>query len=151
MATACGQPNGPDTVGTDISIERLSVEPYSFEFYSGLRAPERQVIRDVAAWGRAWASIYQGRGVTPPLPFIDFTKDMIIVAALGERPTGGYDILLTGASRANDVITVKVEIQSPGSGCGVTLELTQPVDIAKMPRSSAYVQFQDTAKVRTCG
>ena len=151
ILAACAQPNEPEPVATEIAVERLRAEPYSFEFYSGLRAPDRQVIRDVAAWGKVWASIYDNSAFKPPLPDIDFTKDMIVVVALGERSSGGYGILVTGASRANDVISVRIETQSPGSDCGVTLALTHPVDVAKIPRSSAYGQFEETAKIINCG
>ena len=151
MWSACAQPNGPDPLATDIPIQRLSAEPYSFEWNSGFRVSNRQVIRDLAAWGKAWATIHENKGTKPPLPDIDFTTDMVVVAALGARPSGGYNVLVKGASGSADVITVRLESTSPGKGCAVLTVQTQPVDVAKIPRSSAYVQFEETATVRNCG
>jgi len=148
--SACAQPNAPEPAGTELPVLRLQTEPYSLEFNSGLRKPERLAIRDVAGWGKVWAEIYEHRGSKPPLPAIDFTKEIVIVAALGERPTGGYSILVTGASRAGNVITVRVESQSPGPGCGVLLSTSEPVDVARIPLSVAHVEFDETAFVRSC-
>ncbi|MEO6222517.1 MAG: hypothetical protein ABIP90_04650, partial [Vicinamibacterales bacterium] len=92
-AIACAQPNGPDSVATELPIERFRSEPYSFAFYSGIDTPERLVIRNLAAWGAAWAQIHARQVPAPPLPTIDFSTRTVIVVAMGTRPTGGYGIV----------------------------------------------------------
>ena len=150
VAAGCSNATAPDTTATVVPLVRLGSQPFAFENNSDFPNAEREVIRDVAAWSRAWASIYKNKGTKPPLPDIDFTKEMIVLVALGARPTGGYDILLTGATRDSDAITVTLESTSPGSGCGVTLSMTHPVDVARIPRSTTYVQFSEKAIVRNC-
>ena len=150
ILAACSQPNGPDPLDGEIAVERLHTEPYAFEFNSGLAQSERLLIRSTAAWANVWARIYEKRSPKPPLPTIDFSSEQIVVAALGARPTGGYSILVTGASRLSGVITVRVESRSPGEGCGTTTAVTEPVDVARIPRSSGPVLFEETAVVRSC-
>ena len=58
--------------------------------FSGMTARERLVVRDAQAWTAVWARI---RGAIQPPPGViqpDFGEEMAIVAAMGEKPTGGH-------------------------------------------------------------
>ena len=136
--------------GPTLPVVRLRSEPYSFEYNSGLSAPARLVVRDAGAWQSLWTQIYDGRSTVPPLPAVDFSRDMIVVAALGTRSSGGYSIMIDGASGAGANITIAVRAISPGRTCGVTAALTQPVDIARLPRRDGKVSFVERAEVKEC-
>jgi hypothetical protein len=136
--------------GPKIPVVRLRAEPYSFEFYSGLNTPARLAVRDAASWQSLWAQIYQRRFPVPPVPAIDFSRDMLVVAALGSRSSGGYVILIDGASGEGADVTIAVRSISPGPKCGVTGALTQPVDIARLPRRDGEVRFLEHAEIRDC-
>lgn len=146
ILSACTQPNGPDPAGPD-----LPVAPIASESNSGLEDPERRVIRDNIEWAVVWARIYEKRSPKPPLPAIDFSKEQVVLAALGRRPSSGYVIRITGASGTGNAITVKFESQSPGTGCGVLTVETHPVDVVKMGRTVGSVDFEETAIVKNCG
>jgi hypothetical protein len=151
-AAACAQPSAPDERATELSLQRLSSEPYPFASYSGVDSPERAIIRNVAEWGAAWARIHARQSPQPSLPAIDFSTRGVILVAMGTRPTGGFGILLKGASRSGNVVTVSFETTSPGSRCGVTLSETSPVDLATLAiKSGDFVQFEETAVVKNCG
>ena len=151
FAAACASPEQSTLPpGSSIPIVRLRAEPYSFEFNSGLNTPARIVVRDASTWQSLWTQIYQGRSPVPPLPAIDFSSDMLVVAALGSRSSGGYMILIDGASGEGSNVIVAVRSISPGQGCGVTGALTQPVDIARLPRRDGDVRFLERAEVRKC-
>lgn len=47
------------------------------------------VVRDPKTWGWFWKLHTQGIGSPPPLPPIDFTKEMVLVALLGYQTSGG--------------------------------------------------------------
>ena len=136
--------------GPNIPVVRLRAEPYSFEFYSGLNTPARLVVRDAAAWQSLWVQIYHGRFPVPPVPAIDFSREMLVVVALGSRSSGGYVILIDGASGEGADVTIAVRSISPGPKCGVTGALTQPVDIARLPRRDGEVRFLEHAEMREC-
>lgn len=148
--SACAQPNGPDPVETEIPIERLRSEAFSFSTFSGFHEPERLLMRDASAWSRAWLTIHDRMQPQPPLPDIDFAKDIVVLVALGDRPSTGYHVIVKRASRLGEGITVSIESSSPGPGCGGLTVLTQPVDVAKMPRAVGPVVFVETKVVRDC-
>jgi hypothetical protein len=136
--------------GPNIPVVRLRAEPYSFEFYSGLNTPARLVVRDPAAWQSLWVQIYQRRFPVPPVPAIDFSREMLIVVALGSRSSGGYVILIDRASGEGADVTIAVRSISPGPRCGVTGALTQPVDIARLPRRDGEVRFLEQGEITEC-
>jgi hypothetical protein len=138
------------TSPTSVPVIRLRAEPYSFEFASGLDTAARLVVRDAGAWKSLWAQIYEQRTPVPPVPTVDFSREMLVVAALGERSSGGYGILIDGASIEGANLTIAVRSISPGGACGVTLAATQPVDIARLPRRDGVVRFVERAEVMEC-
>ena len=144
--SACAQPNGPDS-----GSEEISVQPIASESNSGFEESDRRVIRDTIEWASVWARIYEPFSLKPPLPAIDFSKEQVVVAALGSRPTSGYVIRITGASGNGNAIKVRLESQSPGSGCVLLTVITHPVAVAKLPRTVGSVAFEETPTVRDCG
>jgi len=68
---------------------------------------------------------------------------MVVVAALGTHSTGGYSILVDGASVVDSNGTaVAIRSVSPGPDCLVTEAFTEPVDIARMEMRSGPVTFR---------
>jgi len=111
---------------------------------------ERLVIRDQNAWFSAWGSLLPPNASTNAPPAVDFTQEMLIFVALGRRPSGGYAISADSAKMTSAGVTVWVGTVSPGSRCSVTAALTAPVDIARMQRVDAPVNFVDVPKVLDC-
>jgi len=155
VTAACAHPEAtpsPGPPGELVPIVRLRAEPYSFAFYSGLENPDRIVVRDPALWQAVWAQIYSRQSPVPPVPAIDFSQEMLVVVALGTRSSGGYGILVDGANEAQNAgLVVTVRSISPGRGCGRTGALTQPIDIARVPRRAGDVSFVEHSQVTDCG
>ena len=145
MLSACNQPNGVD-LG-----EEIPVAPIVAESNSAFEEADRRVIRDTIEWAVVWARIYETRSPKPPLPAIDFSREQVVIAALGKRPSSGYVVRITGASGTSNAIKVRFESQSPGTGCAVLPVMTHPVDVVKMPRTVGSVVFEETPRVRSCG
>jgi hypothetical protein len=147
---ACSNSTSPlREPGANIPVVRLRSEPYPFAFYSGLDKPDRIVIRDPVTWQIVWKKIWRRSSEVPPGPAIDFSSEMIVVAALGARPTGGYGILIDGANEiANGGISVTIRSFSP-LNCLVTEAFTQPVDIARLP-IGGKVEFTERSEVHQC-
>lgn len=141
----------PTPLGPEVPLVRLRAEPYSFTFYSGLSTPARWVVRDPAAWHSIWSRIHAGVTPQPPVPVFDFSREVIVVAAMGGRGTGGYTILLEGANEdATGGITIRVLSTSPGPGCLVTQASTAPVDVASMPLRPGPVRFSERNVTTDC-
>lgn len=146
ILAACNQPNGPDSDQEEIPVQSIVTEQNS-----GFVESDRRVIRDAIAWATVWARIYEKASSKPSLPAIDFSKEQVLVAALGSRPSTGYSIRITEASGSGNAIKVKFETQSPGPGCVVLTSITHPVTVAKMGRTVGSAVFEENATVRNCG
>src|SRR4030095_17180821 len=79
---------------------------------------------------------------TPAAPDIDFSREMIIVAAMGPRPTSGYAITIEEAYERGDRLEVVVRSISPGS-CGAFQMGTQPVEIVRIAKSERPIVFRE--------
>lgn len=140
----------PDPPGGSAPVVRLRAEAPAFTFHSGFTTRERLVVRDAAAWKDVWGRVSAGMTPAPLPPQVDFAREMLVVAALGERPTGGYGIVVDSAQARSGGLVVTVRTIAPGKGCVLTQALTQPVDIARVPRHEGQVDFEDRPEVRDC-
>src|SRR6266699_4001500 len=139
----------PGEPGASIPVVRLRSAPYPFAFYSGLDKPDRIVIRDPVTWQIVWKKIWLRDSEVPPAPAVDFSREMIVVVALGARSTGGYAILIDGANEvANGGVNVSIRSTSP-LNCLVTEAFTQPVDVARLP-IRGKVEFTERQAVHQC-
>ena len=143
--SACAQPNGPDAIEGEIAVKRLA-----YEDFTDFDNADRRVIRTNLEWANVWARLNQFHDPKPALPAIDFSKEQIVFAALGTRPSTGYSIAVTGALGTGDGATVKIENRSPGSGCGGLTVITHPVEVSKMSRTGPVV-FEEIKILKTCG
>jgi len=140
----------PSEPGANVPVVRLRSEPYSFAFYSGLDKPDRIVIRDPVTWQVVWKDVWRGFSEVTPLPAVDFSREMILVAALGAHSTGGYGIMIDGANEAaNGGLNVTIRSISP-LNCLVTEAFTQPIDIARLPIRTGRVEFTERSEVHQC-
>ena len=86
----------------------------------------------------------------PEAPEIDFANEMVVVAAMGTRPSGGYAIRIDRVARRGNTVWVEVTSSAPGSGCMTTASLTAPVDLVVTQRMTGKVVFVEKSEVRNC-
>lgn len=136
--------------GAPVAVARFRPERQTLEFHSGFTAPARLVVRSEAEWRDAWARIYQTRSPQPALPAVDFARETVLVAALGERSSGGHGIVVDSVYDTGTELQAVVRRTSPGASCVVTGALTQPVDAVRIPATTKSVKFVDRDEVRDC-
>jgi hypothetical protein len=81
---------------------------------------------------------------------VNFEEEMIVVAALGTRPTAGHDIMIEGAEDDAAGIEIVVRRSEPAPGCPVAAAVTQPVDMARMRADRRTVRFRERQVVVPC-
>lgn len=118
---------------------------------SGIDAGREEVIRDAEAWARAWREIHARRSPAAPLPEVDFSRQMLLLVALGERPDGCHDVEIAGVEGAGDALRVAVREIVPGPGCICTMALVQPVHVVSVERTAGEVRFATRRVERACG
>jgi hypothetical protein len=117
---------------------------------SGFLQRERRVIRTGTDWQAAWQTLVKNSEPKPAAPAVDFTRDMVVLAAMGTRSSGGYSIQLRAFESSLAVFAEVVET-SPGPTCMVTAALTQPVTLLLVPARAGDVKFIERSETRSCG
>ncbi len=67
-----------------------------------------------------------------------------MLVTYGEKPTGGFEVEITGIAEEEDKIVVTVEFTEPGKDDMVTQALTYPYDLAMMDDPELPVEFVAT-------
>jgi len=146
---ACSPPTSPPMT-TPLSLTRFRAEAVAYLWSSGYDQPATFVVRDRATWETTWNQIHRGHSPIPPLPAVDFSVDMIAVAALGGQPTSGYDLVLSNASETGGTVTVEATTRTPAPGCAILPVVTSPVDLARLPRRDGPVLFRLIPNIPSC-
>jgi hypothetical protein len=134
-----------------IATVRFAADSGTFAMNSGYETPATLVIRDSSAWAAAWATVHSGVEPPPALPAVNFGEEMIVLAAVGQQPNGGHSVVITGATfDSAGAVVVRAEHSIPGTACMTSMALVQPVDIARIPQSTAAVRFEVVPITREC-
>ena len=116
---------------------------HSFPSKDGFRLVIRNRNEFSDFWQRLTAPIGAGRWV-PPVPEIDFSKEMIIVAAMGVRPSPGYAVIIDGACEVDGHVEVFVTSIEEGAKCGpVPGVVTAPADAVRIPQTDLPIVFRE--------
>jgi hypothetical protein len=121
------------------------------EYSTAITDSMRTVLTDSASWANLYARIYANHGRPPSVETVDFTREMVVLVALGTRSSGGYSISIDSARTTATSLRVFVHSISPGSTCGATAALTQPVHAVALSRTALPVEFVEHASKTDCG
>jgi hypothetical protein len=117
---------------------------------TGVTEHARLVLGDEVSWTALWGRVVTNLFPHPPAPAVDFGRNMVVAAAMGTRPSGGFAIAIDSAYSANGHIYVVVDESSPGDRCAVPMMITAPFAAVLLPRSSEPVLFVERAVVSRC-
>lgn len=114
--------------------------------HTGIGEARRMVIRDANTWAAFWSELGAGER-----PDVDFTKNVVVAAATGQRSAGGYEIAVDRVTQTNGELGIEVVERTPGPNCITSSGPTQPVDVVVVPgvtpRSWSFVERKE---VRSC-
>jgi hypothetical protein len=108
-----------------------------------------EVIRSESLWREAWPEITPS-GEPPPAPAVDFSREMVLLAARGTQSNGCALIKIESVARDAAGLVVTVAHINPGSRCGCIAALAHPVDIVAIPRTDEKVRFAFVTRVNEC-
>ena len=134
-------PSAPAGQSSDLEIRRIGRW-----VSSGIKGNRRLVIRDSNTWASFWSEL--GAGVRPK---VDFSRDLVIAVASGERTSGGHDLAVDRVSLEGGDLRIEVVETSPGPNCMTTAAMTQPVDVVMVPGAGVNGwSFIDRKVTRGC-
>jgi hypothetical protein len=128
------------------------VSPY----YGGLAQPEYRVVNSREEWEELWRELEprtsREQGQTSPntLPDIDFQQSVLIIAAMGTRPNGGYSVEISSLVETPQRIVVTVAEQSPGAKCASTQSITHPIAIVTTAWTQKPLEFEFVRTTQQC-
>ena len=135
----------------------------------GFSGALRAVVKDTVMWARLWSGMHHGifqaraRGETqvpyePPLPYVDFAREMLILVGTGERPSTGYSVQIDSVrlGRSSDgpgELRVYLTEWRPGRMCAVGWTVTSPMALARLrrlDRMDIAVRFVERTRYMSC-
>lgn len=140
-AVRTGPLDTPDSLSVDVIFETNQ---------SGYEEEVQRVITDAAAWSEAWSTLTREDPSATDAPVIDFEQSMVLLAASGEQPTGGYAVEMPAAIHLVESVEVVVVHVQPGPGCFTTQSLTSPAVAVQVPRVEEPVTFNVREDPRGC-
>lgn len=152
-ACSTGGPAGEGEEGGDVSPSTgpVAVETLFQEQHTGFEESRREVVTDAGRWREVWRTAHQGREPAPPVPEVDFATHSVLLAAMGQRTTGGYEIAIPEVRGAQEGLVATVVAVSPGEGCMVTQALTAPATAVRVPAADDDVTFEERPETLDCG
>lgn len=144
---------GTDT-GSDEPLGRLLIEqPASItvtrEYFSGITEPASLLITSNDKWARVWASIYSTRTPAPARPDIDFSREALVLSALGTTP--GINNLIEDVQLFERGVVVRVVRERYSERCLVITAIGQPVHVVRIPRPEGrVVKIESRESVISC-
>lgn len=110
---------------------------------SGLVEPRREVLRDEAEFFRVWAE-HAAEVARPALPpKVDFAKEMVVLVAMGQRPTGGFFIEVVDVELHGRTLEIRISERVPKPGTYQLQQVTQPFQFIALPGVQARIRFRN--------
>ncbi|HYD53457.1 MAG TPA: hypothetical protein VEA99_12550 [Gemmatimonadaceae bacterium] len=160
-----GAHQGPDRLGDAPRIDEreavaraseLRLEPYESVDHlfrhakSRFPSSVRLVVQDSLDWAAIWRRMV-GPGAGIPAPAVDFSREMLLVAGMGEHPCMGYGIAIDTVFRDRERrIYAVVRERHRGVRCGCLNEVVSPVDVIRVPRTARPVTFLERRETNVC-
>jgi hypothetical protein len=120
-------------------------EPYRtllYGYHSGLKAGHLRVARNEEEWRELWAEHTLPMMPKPEPPSVDWSKEMVVCVALGERPTGGYGVSIDHVAVDHGHMIVDAIERKPPADALLPQVITRPYVIAATPRVSGEVELR---------
>lgn len=126
-------------------------EVYSVQaHWSGYEDPVRTVITDEETWAEAWETLHATVSPMPERPYVDFNASVLVLAAMGERPSTGYSVTIEAVQHHEGTLYVSLLERSPGASCITGGALTAPAHVVQVPRAGTAVEFDVRRETYSC-
>lgn len=115
--------------------------------HSAMPYPLRLVLEEPEEWATFWREHHGNASGEPPAPpEVDFARERVAVATLGDRPDGCWHVRATDLTQEGHTALLEVTTYRPDvtTVCGAVV--TQPYVMVAIPAGEAEVAFRDVEK-----
>jgi hypothetical protein len=143
LLAGCGEEAGaPEGAGGAAEGEEVALlRSFPASPSGGILEAGRRLVRDAGDWERTWALANQHFAPVPKAPPVDFGKEMVAVASLGEKRTGGHSVQIVGARSAGGKLRILYAERAPAPGAVEIQVITRPWHAVVLPRSELPVEW----------
>lgn len=151
QATAQNAPNGavqnnanPADKPMDLKFQTIIKLPYG-----GPQKAQQRVASAQKDWddlSKDYARFFQGQNQNPRPAAVDFTKQMAVEVALGQRQMGGFGVEITRIEQTKDGIVVHYKETTPNQNGGAGGALSSPFHLVRVDKGSGAVKFVKDAR-----
>ena len=109
LLAGCSSPSQPpETPQTPGGRVELTTTTVAIDAFSAIHTRRNVVVRDATAWAALWAAHNAERSPVPPLPVVNFNKQMLVGIFAGDR-RGCHEFEIRSVSVAGGRIVVEYE------------------------------------------
>ncbi len=105
----------------------------------GSQSEARTPLKRVFRTGAEWESFRSRQLKGARLGAVDWKREMVLGAFMGERPTSGYRVRIASAEVAKGRLNVRVTQQKPAAGAVTASVITAPYHVVAVPRHAGPV------------
>ncbi|HEY9838969.1 MAG: protease complex subunit PrcB family protein [Candidatus Sericytochromatia bacterium] len=107
---------------------------------SRILTPRYVVAQDAESFRQLWI---EHVGSADNLPAVDFSREMVVAAFMGEQPSGGYALTIQEVAEEAGHLKVRVLKSRPSPEQMVIQMLTAPAHLLAIPRRDLPIDFED--------
>lgn len=115
--------------------ETIQYEEIEAGAYSGVGNQKDAVIQDQEDWSALWSEFSSNVKPAPELPEINFEEELVIACFVGYQNSGGHSIEIKQVYKENGKLVIVRNHIAPGKNCIVTMAITQPYCMIKIPKT----------------
>jgi len=149
VAASCSPASGPASSAEPGGAAALPFETLVQRSIPGQSGPVvREAIHDATTWRAAWTGLREGSDLPADPPEVDFTHQMVIVAAM-ETQSCVSRVTLRSVTRTPGTLAVDLLEEPPAPNC-VCITSTRPIHVIRLERVDLPVRFQVEQGVTHC-
>ncbi|MFW5704015.1 MAG: protease complex subunit PrcB family protein [Patescibacteria group bacterium] len=143
-------PQDETSMPTELDDEQYRVLAQNEGDGSGLETAQTQVIFSQEELNTIWDQIYANVPSTPPQPEVNVNEQAVILYAMGQQPSGGYQVVVHSVEETADQVLVTFKELVPGEGCFTTQQITYPFILISYPNTGKQFVTNVQEEVQSC-
>lgn len=97
------------------------------------------IMRDADSFRQLWQA---HSGLNDNVPTVAFEREMVVAIFMGEQPTGGYSLNISGIEETPTELVVRYQEKRPSSDQMVIQMLTAPAHWVAIPKRDTPIRFE---------
>jgi hypothetical protein len=131
----------PTSASAAIAGDAVPFRTLARGYQSGVATAAIEVAHNADEWRALWTRHTAVTLPRPPLPDVDWSKEMVVSVALGERPTAGFALEITQVALDKGVLHVVAVEKKPAKDAIVPMVITQPYHMIATARRDGDVRL----------